>query len=94
MLRYLISFPSENIRPEQLEMFREYLKAAADDREWRDIIVTHGGTITDMRQKPRPRHYQPKVVARRPTRQRRVLPMRYKHEWNIWGEIKRTTIVE
>jgi hypothetical protein len=50
MLRYVVSFPlGSDIRPEQMHYLAEKLKELADEKEWRDIVLNQGGTITDMR---------------------------------------------
>jgi len=50
MIRYFITFPAGvAIRPEQLDEFRRYLKEAADDKEWRDIITNAAATLHDVR---------------------------------------------
>jgi hypothetical protein len=50
MIRYVISFPAEaKIRAEQMHYFAEMLKECANAREWRDIVLNEGATITDMR---------------------------------------------
>lgn len=50
MLRYWISFPPEaNVRPDQLDELRHYIREAVDDRAFRDVVVNMGGTITNMR---------------------------------------------
>jgi len=50
MLRYVISYPvGANIRPEQMDYIVRMMKDCADTREWRDIVLNEGGTITDMR---------------------------------------------
>jgi hypothetical protein len=50
VIRYVISFPAgTNVRPEQMQYFREYISKAASAREWKDVIISQGGTITDMR---------------------------------------------
>jgi hypothetical protein len=55
MIRYFISFPVEaRVNAEMVEYIATKLHAAADDRQWRDFVVTHGGTITDMRCQARP----------------------------------------
>jgi tripartite-type tricarboxylate transporter receptor subunit TctC len=55
MIRYFVSFPvGAHVRPEQIQMLAEHLNKAADDREWRDIVVNEGATITDMRARVRP----------------------------------------
>lgn len=55
MLRYVITFPAEvHITPERLHALREMLSEAANDRAWRDLVISHGGTITDMRPPARP----------------------------------------
>jgi len=52
MIRYFISFPAEsNITREGLEMVKDLLKHAESGRNWRDIVMNMGGTITDMRPK-------------------------------------------
>ena len=52
MIRYLISFsPEVKIRPDELEMVRDLIKHAVNGRNWRDIVMNMGGTITDMRPK-------------------------------------------
>jgi tripartite-type tricarboxylate transporter receptor subunit TctC len=58
VIRYVISFPVEaNIRAEFVQKLAAKLKEAVDDREWRDIVLNQGGTITDMR------HNRPHVTA-------------------------------
>jgi hypothetical protein len=58
MIRYVISFPVDaRITPEFMQHFSERLKEAVNDREWRDIVMSSGGTITDMR------HNRPHVPA-------------------------------
>lgn len=50
MIRYFISFPADvQISRQALEMLSEQMREAANDRQWRDLIVTMGGTIKDMR---------------------------------------------
>lgn len=50
MIRYVITFPAEvYLTPERLRAFREMLSEAANDRQWRDMVISNGGTITDMR---------------------------------------------
>jgi hypothetical protein len=52
MIRYLISFPPEaKVTQRDLEMVRELIKHAVEGRNWRDIVMNMGGTITDMRPK-------------------------------------------
>lgn len=56
MIRYLISFPPEaKISPEGMYYFREMISNAANAREWRDVILSQGATITDMRVRVPPR---------------------------------------
>jgi len=50
MLRYFITFPAGIFfNRSDLEVIREQLKDAANDREWRDIVATMGGTLHDVR---------------------------------------------
>jgi cytochrome c-type biogenesis protein CcmH/NrfG len=56
MLRYIVTFPTEaRITQEAMHAFQQMLSEAADAREWRDVIVAHGCTVQDVRQRPRPR---------------------------------------
>jgi hypothetical protein len=54
LIRYLVSFPvSSQITPRDVEYISEQLRRATDTRSWRDIVLGHGGTITDMRRNRR-----------------------------------------
>ena len=51
-LRYVISFPAgTDISQQQMHHFQERLKEAANAKEWRDIVLNEGGTITDVRRR-------------------------------------------
>jgi len=53
VIRYVLSFPpNANITQQQFQHFREILKEAADAKEYRDICLSNGVKITDMRGKP------------------------------------------
>jgi hypothetical protein len=50
MLRYFITFPAGvHIRREQLEVFAAYIKEAANQKEWRDIVTMEGAILHDVR---------------------------------------------
>lgn len=50
MIRYVISYPVEaRMYSEEMQHLQQMLKDCANDREWRDLIINRGGTITDMR---------------------------------------------
>lgn len=52
MIRYMLKFPVEaNVTQERVSDFMAMLKAAADNRAYRDICTSHGVTIVDMRRK-------------------------------------------
>jgi hypothetical protein len=54
VIRYVISFPVEaHITEPFFREFVERLKEASEAHEWRDIVLTQGGTITDMRRSRR-----------------------------------------
>lgn len=54
MLRYVISFPG-NVTHAEMYALQERLREAAGSREWRDIIVSSGGTIKELRPRARRR---------------------------------------
>lgn len=70
MLRYVLSFPAE-IHREALEQISEMLKEAANDQQFRDIVISHGGTITDMRRRATPYRRRPEPRIIRPRRSTR-----------------------
>jgi hypothetical protein len=52
VIRFLLTFSEEhNPSPRDVETILSMLKEAADDRTYRDICMSHGITITDMRRK-------------------------------------------
>lgn len=63
MIRYVVSFPGE-MRMEWLHQLLQAVKEAADAREWRDVVLTNGGTITRLDQRPRCRYNEPRIVRR------------------------------
>ena len=66
MIRYVVSFPAEaDMRPEQMHHLQRMLKECADDRQWRDLVINQGGTITDMRPGRSPKPVWVKNVQRR-----------------------------
>jgi hypothetical protein len=54
MIRYVVSFP-DRIAPEQAAAIRDALSKAARKREQQTIVLSHGGTITDLAPRPTPR---------------------------------------
>jgi hypothetical protein len=57
--------PEVNIRPEQAQHFAQMLREQANAREWRDVILTMGGTIKDMRPGRNPKPVWVKNVQKR-----------------------------
>ncbi len=52
MIRYVVSF-ADDLTPSTLYHIRQEIRAAADAREFRDVVLANGGTITDMRRPSR-----------------------------------------
>jgi hypothetical protein len=50
MIRFVVSFPPESrVSQQALDILAEHMREATSDRQWRDLILTMGGTIKDMR---------------------------------------------
>jgi hypothetical protein len=50
MLRYFLTFPAGvHIRRDQLENIAEYIKDAANHKDWRDIVAMEGAILHDVR---------------------------------------------
>jgi hypothetical protein len=53
MIRYVVSFPGSLARDAMLEV-RDQLAVAATSRQWRDLVLTHGGTLTRLNERRQP----------------------------------------
>ena len=52
MIRYMLNFPPDaRVTQDMVASFTAMLKAAADDRTYRDICTSYGVEIVDMRRK-------------------------------------------
>ena len=49
MIRYVVTYQQE-LRAEHVAHIREQLAAAANAKEWRDVVLSGGAYIADMRQ--------------------------------------------
>ena len=65
MIRYAVTFPGE-VPPRMLAEIREQLAAIAGARQWIDVVIANGGTITrvDIRPRKTNRHRHAQSLVR------------------------------
>ena len=69
MIRYVFTLPGGSTQ-EQIREWSRWLKETGNDRRWRDLVVSEGVKVTDLRQQASDRSRIPAIVRRARARAR------------------------